>query len=197
MTLSILIGAVHFAVAATLIGNVRRTAKMFPWVIALAAFFVIRGVDRIVHALHEPPALFGQLADIFVVATLLLLLFGLGRTISSLHASFQAADRQRQEYERALHDYRQLARHRVANPLAAIRGGIETLRDLDDLTTADRKGLIEMLHGQAVRLEQLSLDPHPAAPEEESFHAVPLEPAAAAHWSIFAEHRKPSKETSR
>jgi signal transduction histidine kinase len=195
--LNILVGVVHLAVAATLVGNVRRTAKMFPWMIALAAFFAIRGAERIVHALHEPPALFGQLADTLVVATLLLLLFGLGRTISSLQMSLRAAERQRQEYERALHDYRQLARHRLANPLAAIRGGIETLRDLEGLTTVERKALIEMLHGQAVRLEQLSLDPHPSTPAEASFHAVPLEPSAAAQAWIFAEHGGHSNTASR
>jgi signal transduction histidine kinase len=178
MSVSIVIGVVHLAVAFALLASVRRSAAMFPWLLALAAFFAVRGLDRIVNAVHDPPPIFGQLADAFVVATLVLLLVGLPRTVTALRAAYDDANRQTQAYARALHDYRRLVRHRLANPLAAVRGGVQTLRDVEGLTAGERRLLLDMLHEQVLRLEHLSLEPHPAAPEEQGFHPAPPHDAA-------------------
>ena len=173
MALSLVVGVAHLALGALLLRSVRRRASRFPWLVALAAFFLVRGLDRVIHALHAPPPFVGQVADAFVIVALALLFFGLGRTIAALETAYEDAELRRREYARALHDYRQLLRHRLANPLAAIRGGIATLRDIDGLDDAARSQLLQMLDEQALRLQRLSLDPLHSGPEERFLHAVP------------------------
>lgn len=172
MTLAVVIGIVHFAVAFVLLASVRRAATQFPWLLALAAFFVVRGVDRLINAVHDPAPAVGQLADVCVVATLVLLLVGLPRTFAALQSAYDDARQQAEAYARALQDYRRLMRHRLGNPLAALHGGIQTLQELD-LTPGERRRLLAMLHEQVLRLEQLSLDPQPAAPEERGLRPTP------------------------
>ena len=76
------------------------------------------------------------------------------------------------EYHRALLDYNQLVRHRIANPLTAIGGGIKTLleRDLDRST--QRELLASMLE-ESHRLERVALGPTVIGAEEESLRPTP------------------------
>jgi signal transduction histidine kinase len=59
-----------------------------------------------------------------------------------------------------LDKYAQLLRHRIANPLTVIRGGLQTLRDVD-LTPGDRETLLQAMIDQADLLHELSLDRTP------------------------------------
>jgi signal transduction histidine kinase len=174
--LNIAVGIAQLALGTLLLRSVLRPASRFPWLVALAAFFLVRGAEYILQELHAPPPYVGQLADLLVIAALVLLFLGLGRTIAGLEAAYDGAELQRREYARALHDYRQLARHRIANPLAAIRGGVATLRDIDDLDVVTRRRLLEMLDEQAARLQEISLGPGRGGPEERSFDALPEVP---------------------
>jgi signal transduction histidine kinase len=85
------------------------------------AFFLLRGIDRIVVAFaDEGPATLGFLLDALLVAVLTLLLFAMERVVRGLELALDAARFQEREYRRALLDYRTLVRHRLANPLTAI-----------------------------------------------------------------------------
>lgn len=64
------------------------------------------------------------------------------------------------EYRRALHDYTQLTRRRLANPLTAIAAGVATLRELDDqLDDEVRHELLASLERTARQLEVSVLHP--------------------------------------
>jgi signal transduction histidine kinase len=77
------------------------------------------------------------------------------------------------EYRRALLDYTQLVRHRIANPLTAVTGGLTTLleRDLDEDT--QRLLLVSMLE-QAHELERVALNPESLRAEEVVLAPAPL-----------------------
>ncbi len=69
------------------------------------------------------------------------------------------------EYRRALLDYTQLVRHRIANPLTAVTGGLTTLleRDLDEDT---QRLLLSTMLEQARELERVALNPETLRAEE-------------------------------
>lgn len=161
------IGIVHLAVAAVLIRHVRGSTRMFPWLTVLAVFFAVRGVDRIAEGLTDAqPPFVEPVADALVLAMLVLLLVGLERTVAKLRDAYRAADERQAQYSQALSDYERLTRHRLANPLAALRGGVVTLREVDSLSPEARDRLLEMLEEQTIRLQHLSLDPRRLSPEE-------------------------------
>lgn len=69
------------------------------------------------------------------------------------------------EYRRALLDYTQLVRHRIANPLTAVTGGLTTLleRQLDEET---QRLLLETMLEQAHELGRVALHPETIRAEE-------------------------------
>lgn len=77
------------------------------------------------------------------------------------------------EYRRALRDYTQLTRHRLANPLTAITAGIATLRDLD-LDPDTRRAVLDAMHETAGRLERAVLHPEVLSPEEHELVPTPM-----------------------
>ncbi len=107
---------------------------------------------------------------------------------SQLHQAKEPVRQAAAEYRRALLDYTQLVRHRIANPLTAITGGIETLlaRDLDAPTrTALLETMLRMaeelssiaLHPEVIRPEEIGLAPSPAPLRGSRIDAVHLEAA--------------------
>jgi len=91
------------------------------------------------------------------------------------------ARRSASEYDRARHDYEQLIRHRIANPLAVVQGVALTLQDHPDLPAATRSALVESLVAAADDLVEMSLDPAHRSPAERDLHAEPrLAPRPAA-----------------
>lgn len=171
--LDVSIGVLELVLVVFVVAHFRRIARPFFWVIALMAFFALRGFERIYVGFggYQPFEL--ELAlDALVLAILALLVAGLRPTVLALR-SFQVRARERQrEYERALRDYRALARHRLANPLTVILGGLETIsrRDLDpDL----RERITELVRAEARRLETIALDPEPVEEVEQELHPKP------------------------
>lgn len=107
---------------------------------------------------------------------------------AQLHDAKEPVRQAAAEYRRALLDYTQLVRHRIANPLTAITGGIETLlaRDLDAPTrTALLEAMLQMadelgriaLHPEVIRPEETGLAPSPAPLKGRRIDAVHLEAA--------------------
>lgn len=78
----------------------------------------------------------------------------------------------RDEYRRALRDYTQLMRHRLANPLTTLISGISTLHEMPDLDPDTRDSLLGMMAEHAAELERVAL--YPVAVRAEEAALVPL-----------------------
>jgi signal transduction histidine kinase len=179
--LNFAIALLELVLALIVLRHLGRFGREFPWLAALMAFFFVRSADRFFVAIagNEPPG-FSILVDAPAIVLLALLLFGVERTVRGLEAMEDNAAFREAEYERALSDYRRLMRHRIANPLAVVRGGIQSLRDLDRLSEDEQREIIETLHEAALRLESVSLDPGPLGREEKRLEGRPrLEPDSA------------------
>lgn len=78
------------------------------------------------------------------------------------------------EYRRALLDYTQLVRHRLANPLTALTAGVQTLRDLDLVLDRDtRLEILDAMIETASRLERAVLHPEIDTGVEGELRPVP------------------------
>jgi signal transduction histidine kinase len=169
------LGLLELALAVVALRHLFRYGRRFPWLALLGLFFVARGADRIyaVFASGEDVGVLLAL-DALAVAVLLLLLARLDVTVRGLQRAEEEADWNRSEYERALRDYRSLVRHRLANPLTVLRGGIETLAARDaELASTAREELVDVLRSELERLEATALEPSPIAPEEAELRPVP------------------------
>lgn len=169
---NLLLGILYILLSLILARYAVRLGRSFPWFALLVILFVTRGVDRVYAAFTDQERL-GIFVDGILIAVVLALILGIDRTASALKAAHDEAAFRREEYDRALTDYRRLARHRLANPLAAIRGSIVTLRDLPDLDDASRRRLLDAVESEARRLEEIALDPHAQGPEERGLDPRP------------------------
>jgi signal transduction histidine kinase len=139
----------------------------------LIVFFGLRAATRIYSAFAEERAETLALAiDVLLIAALILLIVGIERTGRGLVLAENEAQYREQEYRRALVDYRRLARHRLANPLSVIRGGLIALKTLD-LSDEERRKLLEAMEAESERLEKVALEPEPAAAEERGLRPRP------------------------
>ncbi len=170
--LNLVIGALELLLAAVVLRHVGPFGRAFPWLAALMIFFVVRGIDRIYAAFSDGRSL-GIAVDLVLVAVLLLLIVGIDRTARALRAVGDEAKYRRDEYARALADYHRLARHRLANPLTAIRGSVETLIQMPDLDAETRRQLLEAVRDEARRLEKVALEPTVGREEERGLDPRP------------------------
>jgi signal transduction histidine kinase len=95
------------------------------------------------------------------------------RLVHDLERETARAHRSAQEYSRALREYNQLVRHRIANPLTAIRGGAQTLLADPEMEAPLRVQLLEMIVEMTKRLEHLSLAPTIQRCEEACLQSTP------------------------
>jgi len=104
-------------------------------------------------------------------------LFGISRDITDSkrvqQLELEAANWGRKEYLRARHDYSQLVRHRLMNPLTVIRGNAQTLRDLKTIDPVLHDQLCDLIIESTQLMEQISLTPESNSEAEENLHAVP------------------------
>jgi signal transduction histidine kinase len=173
--LNLAIGSLEIVLAVVVARHVWRFRRGFPWLIALTAFFLLRGVDRVVvPVVGQEPAVLDVLVDVLVLLILVLLVFAIKRLVHGLEFALDAAKFREREYRRALLDYRRLARHRIANPLTAIIGSVRALKELDVSDEKLRGELLATILGEAERLESISLDPDEALrPEERGLRPKP------------------------
>jgi signal transduction histidine kinase len=171
--LSLVIGFLQLVLVVVVARELGRYARTFPWLIALTAFFALRGAMRIYAAFEGSVSeALAVAVDVILIGVLVLLVVGLEQTARGLQLAEDEALYREEEYARALADYRRLARHRLANPLTAIRTGIAALRSLE-LDAGQRKSVLEALERESRRLEELTLDPQPVAPEERGLEPRP------------------------
>jgi signal transduction histidine kinase len=175
--LNIVIGSLQLMLAVLVMRHLGRFGRSFPWLAALMLYFGLRGIVRLYAGVfHDDVPAFEIATDVVLVVVLVLLAFGIERTVRGLRTAVDYAQQRREEYARALSDYRTLARHRLANPLSAIRGGIATLKDMPDLDADTRAEILEMIDREADRLERVALEPDVLSPEERSLRPRPTEP---------------------
>lgn len=172
--LNLVVGTLEVVLAFVVLRHLGRYGRAFPWLVALIAFFLVRAADRFYVAFAgEEPFAFGALVDGTAVVLLVLLVIGIRKMVGGLEAVQDEAASREAEYERALLDYRRLMRHRIANPLAAIRGSVESMRELPDLTSEDRARLLDSADEAAARLEHIALNPRPLGSEERRLDGRP------------------------
>jgi signal transduction histidine kinase len=172
--LSVGVGVTELIIALVVVRHLGRFGRSFPWLAALMIFFALRGADRIyVGFAGDEPFALGLLFDGLLLLVVTLLALTLDKTIRALGAAEEAADYRQEEYARALRDYRRLLRHRVANPLTAILGSAQTLRELRDLDAATRDHLLDVLVDEVVRLQHVALEPTAVSQEEETLSPRP------------------------
>lgn len=112
--------------------------------------------------------------DIMSVALLVWMLVDAWSAIASVRAELGASRIREREYERARLDYERLMRHRIANPLQVVSGGITTLTELDDvLSDADRVMLLAAMAEAAQQVEHVALAPDPISVEERGLAGRP------------------------
>jgi signal transduction histidine kinase len=171
--LSLLIGSLQLAFSLVVIRRLGRYGRAFPWLAALTAFFALRGLMRIYAAFAGgAPEMLALPVDVLLLVALVLLIAGVDRTARGLTLAVNEAHYREEEYRRALIDYRRLARHRLANPLTAIRGGVAVLRTLP-LESSERQAILESIDRESRRLERIALDPKPETPEERNLNPKP------------------------
>jgi signal transduction histidine kinase len=182
--LSLVIGSLQVGLAFVVAFRLGRYFRHFAWLAALTLFFGIRGAMRIYAAFAgEAPEAVALPVDLLLLVALALLIVGIERTGRGLVLAENEAHYREEEYKRALVDYRRLARHRLANPLSVIRGGVIALRTLD-LTPAEREQLLDSIDAESERLEKVALEPEPEGPEERMLRPRPdLGPSGAARAS--------------
>jgi signal transduction histidine kinase len=171
--LSLVIGFLQLVLAAVVLRALGRYARVFPWLLALTAFFAVRGAIRIYAAFQgSVPETITVPVDLLLIGVLILLVLGLEETARGLRLAEDEALYREEEYARALLDYRRLARHRLATPLTVIRSGVAALRSLN-LDAKQRRNVLETLERESKRLEQVALDPKPLSPEERRLRPKP------------------------
>jgi len=143
------------------------------WLLLGAGFSALRAFDSMLVSTGEVDATWVvRTLDAAVLATLLGLVFGVARLGRDLSRKVDDAEHAEAEYGRALLDYTQLVRHRIANPLTAVKGGIQTLLDLP-LEEAIRRQMLEAMLESARQLERVALHPEQVGAEEGDLRPTP------------------------
>lgn len=171
--LDLALGSLQLLLAAVVLKHLRRFGRAFPWLVALMLFFALRGLQRLQSAFTDTTQeALGLVADGVLLAVLVLLLVGLRKTVRGLEFALDEADARMEAYGRALHDYRALARHRIANPVTVIRAGLTTLRELEP-SPAERAAILDAVEQAALELEHVDLEPVVLRPEERGLEPSP------------------------
>jgi len=172
---NLLLAAVELGLALVVLRYLWRFGRSFPWLGALMVYFAFRGSVRLDAALSgRESATLAVTSDVLLVVVLLLTTAGLGRTVRALHLALDEARLRAAEYDRARRDFERLTRHRVANPLTVLGGGIATLRARRArLADEETEALLASMEQAVVRLERLSVDPEDLAPEEHGLEPLP------------------------
>lgn len=171
--LSLVIGFLQLALALVVGRTLGVYMRTFPWLAALTVFFGLRGVVRIYGSFAGAmPETLAVPVDLLLIGALLLLILGVDHTARGLRLAENEALYREEEYERALTDYRRLARHRLANPLTAIQAGVTALKTLP-LEGAERSRILDAVEQESQRLLEIALEPEPARAEERSLDPKP------------------------
>lgn len=181
LALQVLVAAAWLAVAVTLLRIRPADRSVGPWMWTGVAFCMLRAFDFAfvrTRVIDEP--LLVDIMDGVLLVALSVIVLASDRVRRSLLHERRGAAHAQAEYSRALLDYTQLVRHRIANPLTAVIGGVQTLLDVE-LDRATRRELLQAMLASARRLEEVALHPERISREEAELDPTPAplhDPAA-------------------
>lgn len=176
--IELILGLLNGTVAAIILLRGRSSGRMAIPLMVLASFFTIRAFARMSAAFDVDDSSVvsvgvGQALDVLLVAALVGILVTIERVMRGVAAVEDAARYRKEEYERANRHYTQVVRHRMMNPIAAIRGAALTLRDRPEITDPTRGQLLDAIIDGCGELEQVSLVPERRDELERDLDAVP------------------------
>jgi signal transduction histidine kinase len=156
----------------------RRARPLAAPLLVLAGFFVLRGMTRLATALGYTDSRIaqldlGQLLDVLLIVALVAIMLTIERVLRGVADVEDSARMRADEYARAKRHYTQVVRHRMMNPIAAIRGSALTLRDAPRLEDSTRVELLDAIVGGCDQLEHVSLVPERRDELERDLDAVP------------------------
>jgi signal transduction histidine kinase len=179
--MNLVAGGIQILVSLAVAVELIRLRRGFPPVaLLLIVFFLVDGLVSI----NRPDRLLGYSPNMDAILTVIdaIVLVGLlwyaRRLVRSALRTVDEAELRASEYARARRDYASLARHRMANPLMAIKGAAQTLearRGDED----ERRQLLDAIIEASDRLEEISLEPERRGLEERELEPVPRVGAAA------------------
>ncbi len=130
---------------------------------------------------HQSVGTIATMLDATSIALIVWMLVDAASAIAQVRAELHASRIRAREYERARRDYETLMRHRIANPLQVLSGGVATLRELDEVLDAtDRGTLLAAMADAARQVEHAALAPDPISVEEHGLAGRPRLAIAAA-----------------
>jgi signal transduction histidine kinase len=179
-TISALDACVELAIAASFLLLVRRhTGALHPMALLVAAYFVTESLVSLSRAtdVRAPgDSVSWVLAfELVGTATAIAILMFASRIVGASLTLLEGARQRAAEYERARHDYEQVVRHRINNPLTVIKGAAQTL-EAEIVDDATRHQLRLAIIDAARVLEEISLAPERRGGEEHELDAIPHVP---------------------
>jgi signal transduction histidine kinase len=134
------------------------------WVYVAAFYFLVRALDRVWSSLSGPPFVNAPFVDVLIELVLLGAVFtmvmGVRTAHRAMHTTLQSAAQRERDYADARDYYEAIMRHRIANPLTTIVGGLHTIRDLP-LAPDVRDALFQAMIDKSHELSEISLQPDP------------------------------------
>jgi signal transduction histidine kinase len=178
-TIDLLLAALNLTVAVYVVVRSRSwLGRPSLPVLALGTYFLLRSVSRLIDVL-DPVATRRNLAldvglDLMLATSLVVVLFTIEAVLRGLAAREDAARYRAAEYARARRHYTQVVRHRMMNPIQAIKGGAQTLqRTGHPVDPGVRDQLLQVIVDAASELETVSLVPERRDELERDLDAVP------------------------
>jgi signal transduction histidine kinase len=170
-------GVVELAVAVLVLLGVRtRLGRIAPIAWLIVSYFAIEALVSFnrIFTLHDPHGALSRAVILEIVGTVIIiaLLANASRIVGAIAFVVDEARYRAAEYARARHDYTQVVRHRIANPLTVIKGAAQTL-DVGELDEQMRHALRLAIFEAAQQLEDISLEPIRLGDEEREFDPVP------------------------
>jgi signal transduction histidine kinase len=156
--LDILIAFGWLALGLVFLREIIAERRLIDWLTLGAAFCTVRALELAVGTFDIGPDQLSVALQAAALGVLLALVFGAGRMRQLLVARHEAAKRAEHQFGEALLQYTQLVRHRIANPLTAVIGGIQTLRELE-LSPNVKNELLDAMEDKARELENVALHP--------------------------------------
>lgn len=167
---SLVMGAAFLALAVAVLRLARSTRGGARWLVLIAVFAAVRALDNlIVGFLGYEPASVRVAVDVASLAALLVITLGIARLGLIVENARSAAEREQRRHEANRRYYEQVLRHRLANPLTVLLGGLQTLHDLE-LDMKTRCALVSEMMQQARELENVMLDPEPLDAVEQEYY---------------------------